>query len=1393
METSETVTGEPISDVTDSTSLSILSCSGCVKVQSRVRGINVNFLVDTGACVNILSHAIVELLNPQPSFSETNLNLVGISGTLMSCKGVIRDLVISVGGVDLSAEFYVAEIEEPGILGQPFLSAHGCLIDFDKNLLRIDSRLPVTVPLCDPVSKPSPLIARVQSDSVVSSCNPEIHCVVDLPVMKVKFPDQLYFLTFDDILEPLITTGSLNSNFPVRTENGHFTIPIHFDCDAIDLSFPQGMILGKLIPATYCFTTQESTSSPTYVDDFDPSRVAEIVSLLKLRDNPLLQGGQCDAAVSLITEFADVFALGRHELGRTSLVEHEIHLTSNKPVRLPYRKVPLHLREHCITELEDLLAAGLIEHSESNYNIPAMILRKNDKTRLILDLRALNAITERSYATVPALATMTAGCSGSRLFSSLDIKDGFLQVPLKQEHRKFTAFAIPGIGYFQWTVMALGLCGAPGTFQNLLDRVLAGLPPSVCSAFIDDILCPAKDVEEAIDNLRVVLGRIKVSGLRLSPKKCLLFRDRIKYCGVFLSEEGISVDKEKVEAIRNMNLPRSLKDVRRLLGCYGWFRNHIPDFADKAKGLTDCLKQVDRFELTEEAIKSVRVLGESLCSPPVLMYPDRNLEFHVFTDASLYAVGGCLMHQIDGEYRPVAYSSKLLSPAERKWASYKREFFALWFHVTKQWRWYLLGGKFRAYVDAKPITQSGFQKHCTQAVMTRWIMDLSDYDFELLYRPGPNMEVADCLSRLPTTSDELYPWWSSQDKDKTRPAEDKDKTRPAEDKDKTRPAEDKDKTRPLPEHDKTHTLLRTQVTFSDSVTEINDEVPPTVPDGSFENPLPAYYSGALMESQSSDPDLMTARKWLEENKRPTDSLETSQFSDTLLKIWMLFPHLCVSREGLICYKYFMHNSGKYRELIYVPRSYREELLKSHHDTPSAGHLGPKKTLLRLREKYFFESMTTAVKLYCQTCYVCFPHNQIYKKNPAAPLKPFVAVRPNQTLCIDLVGPIRGGQFLWIFTMVDKMTKLVQAKPLRNAESGTIARCLLKSWVWIYGVPEQILSDRGANLHSSHIITELYKLLGIAKIATTAYRPSTNGTCEGYNKHAVTVIKKLVADKPSQWHNKLEECVFALNSAVNESTKFSPHQLCFGRELRNPMDLVHDTTSTAYYASAAHLASRQYQEIRDMYELVRVSAVSSVQRQKLQYDKKRGFHTDYDVGDLVLVWRPIPPTVTNYRKFYNKFSGPWKIQKILSQWTYEVLNLSTNKVIVTHFDTLRKIPDNMRGIPTAAAEPLIKRPDSITTDTVDTDDDHYALDFIFNLEPVTENNAREESRIQEEQREENVADTSSTTATGLESHESSDAITEIQPDESIVDDPAPEQPTHREPYNLRERPARRRQC
>ena len=103
--------------------------------------------------------------------------------------------------------------------------------------------------------------------------------------------------------------------------------------------------------------------------------------------------------------------------------------------------------------------------------------------------------------------------------------------------------------------MPIGLCNAPATFERLIEKVLAGLPLTVCLIYLDDILIPSRTFEGHIHNLRTVLLRLREAKLKLSPKRCVLLQRQVKFLGHIVSKEGVATDPEKLQAVRDWPRP----------------------------------------------------------------------------------------------------------------------------------------------------------------------------------------------------------------------------------------------------------------------------------------------------------------------------------------------------------------------------------------------------------------------------------------------------------------------------------------------------------------------------------------------------------------------------------------------------------------------------------------------------------------------------------------------------------------------------------------------------------------------------------------------------------------------------------------------------------------------
>lgn len=415
------------------------------------------------------------------------------------------------------------------------------------------------------------------------------------------------------------------------------------------------------------------------------------------------------------------------------------------------RTVPLALLPKLKVELDRLLKLDIIEKIEipTAWVSPIVCVDKGDTVRLCCDYTKLNESVLRSHFPLPKIQHTLAQLGGSKYFSKLDATSGFYQIKLNKESQLLTTFITP-YGRFFFKRLPFGISCAPEYFALNFSKILTGLEGVVYH--MDDVLIHASSMEKHDEILIRVLSKLYSEGITLNPKKCVIGVKSIKYLGHLISEDGISVDPDRVEAIREFPIPENKTDVMRLLGMINFTAKYINNKSELLEPLTALLKKDRDFLWGPAQDKAFNTIKLILEKPPNLAFFDPNKTIIVSADASSFGLGCCLMQENNDKSREiVAFGSRLLSEAETRYAQIEKEALALTW-AAEHFSDYISGVRNLIFEsDHKPLLQILQTKNLDSLTprLQRFRMRLMRYKYTIIYTPGKNLIIPDTLSRGP--------------------------------------------------------------------------------------------------------------------------------------------------------------------------------------------------------------------------------------------------------------------------------------------------------------------------------------------------------------------------------------------------------------------------------------------------------------------------------------------------------------------------------------------------------------------------------------------------------------------------------------------------------------------
>lgn len=368
-----------------------------------------------------------------------------------------------------------------------------------------------------------------------------------------------------------------------------------------------------------------------------------------------------------------------------------------------------------------------------------------------------------------------------------------------------------------------------------------------------------------------------------------------------------------------------------------------------------------------------------------------------------------------------------------------------------------------------------------------------------------------------------------------------------------------------------------------------------------------------------------------------ENIKEQQKKDTECQKLKKHEHFKTSPQGVIYVK------KDNRQLILIPRILREKVIRLHHDLPTAGHAGIRKTMLRILEKFYWPKLKIDVSQFIRACDACSKRSNYGKTK--APLGNFKeSTEFGYRIACDIVGPLplTRSNNKYILTIIDHFTRYSEFIALPDQTAETVAQALVQKVITKMGVPRELLTDQGSNF-TSELLKQMCTLLRIKKLQTTAYHPMSNGRNERIHREIPKMLSHYVNKNQSDWDELLPMVNMAYNSQVHESTGFAPHEMVYGNKMRTPLEAdLTITENTEIYTDYVEDLRSRLQEISKMSQECQHHARHN---QKSQYDKKTT-ETSYNIGQMVYLHVP-QVKKGRVKKLTRLWKGPYRVVEVTS--------------------------------------------------------------------------------------------------------------------------------------------------
>ncbi|XP_060200598.1 uncharacterized protein LOC132628857 [Lycium barbarum] len=1026
--------------------------------------------------------------------------------------------------------------------------------------------------------------------------------------------------------------------------------------------------------------------------------------------------------VDLLMEFKDVFAWSYKEMPGLDpkVAVHRLAVKRGaRPVKQAQRRFRSELVPLIETEVNKLIEAGFIREVKYPTWISSIVpvRKKNGQIRVCVDFRDLNNACPKDEFSLPIPDLMIDATTGYEAMSFMDGSFGYNQIRMAPKDEELTAFRTPK-GIYCYKVMPFGLKNAGATYQRAMQNIFDDMLHKNAECYVDDLVVKSREKNDHLKDLRLVFERLRRYQLKMNPLKCAFGVSSGKFIGFIVRQRGIEIDQVKVDVILKMPEPRDIHELKSLQGKLAYLRRFISNLAGRCQPFSCLMKKDIPFEWDQACANAFESIKSYLIKPPVLVAPIPGKPLILYIATQERSVGALLAQENDErKENALYYLSRMMTPNEINYSPIEKLCLALVFSIQKM-KHYFQAHVVRLVSKANPI-KFVMSKPVLSDRLARWYLQFQQFEIVYISQKAVKGQVlADFLANHPIPDDwelsdelpdedsmlvEIQPPWKMYF----------DGAAHCEGAGAgivfvTSLGEVLPYSFTLTQHCSNNVAeyqalilglemavdmkqLQLQI-FGDSKLVINQVL------GSYEVKKPELlpyrnYAQKLIGWLGEVTIQHVPRK---ENKK-ADALAAlasalvspNQMQVVVCQRWVVPPpneceeeveHTITTleveiedwRQLIIDYLYYgilPENLRRKTEirwraprfLYYKNTLYRrsfdgvllrclgadesvQAMQEAHSGVCGAHQYGPKLHFHIKRMGYYWQTMVKD----------CLD----YARRSIAPYCGFMAI---EAWGLDVVGPLpkSSGGHLYILAAIDYFSKWAEAVSLKEVKKENVANFIRVNIIYRFGIPRYILTDNGKPFDNK-LMTKVCDLFGFKQRNSSMYYAAANGLAEAFNKTLCNLLKKVVSKSKRDWHERMEEALWAYRTTYRTPTQATPYSLVYGVETVLPLERQIPSLRLAIQEGLTdeENARLRLEELEALDEK-RLEAQQSLEcyQARLSWSFNKRVHLRcFQVGDQVLVVRR--PIITSHRsggKFFAKWDGPYVVQKVYSSGAYKLVD------------------------------------------------------------------------------------------------------------------------------------------